>query len=300
LTTATEKVHKNADLRVVNGGTLYPPPWEAGNAEGKIWSQGYKLPDVYAIGTTQLYPTGTIYRYGIRTFAYTVLSSGSTVVGAGYCPESTAELVDLSNLVVSGAAGSADVVITKAGIAVNQYAGGFLGIKMGTGGLTTVGRYSSRQIISNTVADGSDNVTFTLDGTNVLALTTADDCVLCEHPYAEIRTPATANYNMAVGVYINTVVVSNYVWVQTAGPHNMISMIATFEGSDANSVPCYAIAGVAQVSEGGATGDATCNGIEGTSLQCIGHVYASTDIGGPAGTPANITIAPTVWLNILQ
>ncbi len=300
MTTATEEITKNADLRVVNGGTLYPPPWESGNAEGKIWSQGYKIPDVYATGSTQLYPTGTIYRYGIRTFAYTKLSSDSTVVGAGFCPESTAEYVSLTNVLVSGAAGANTVVITKAGITVDQYAGGFLGIKMGTGGITTVGRYSSRQIIKNTVADGSNNVIFTLDGTNVLALTTADDCVLAEHPYAEIRTPATANYHMCVGIYINTVVVSNYVWVQTAGPHNMLSMIATFEGGSANSVPCYAIAGNSQVSEGGATGDATCNGIEGTSLQCIGHVYASTDIGGPSGSPADITIAPTVWLNILQ
>ncbi len=286
----------NHDLRVQNGGTIYMPPWEAGQ-DGK-WGR-LQTPDVYAVGTEQLYPTGTIYRKGIRTFVYSVLSSDSTVVGAGYCPESTAEYVSLTNVVVSGAAGANTVVITQASIAINQYAGGFLGIKMGTGGLTTVGRYSSRQIISHTATTDGD-VTYTLDGNNVLALTTADDCVLAEHPYAEIRTPATANYNMCVGVYIATVVVSNYMWVQTAGPHNMLSMIATFEGALANSVPTYAIAGVSQVSEGGASGDATCNGIEGTSLQNIGHVYASTDIGGPAGTPADITIAPTVWLNILQ
>ena len=296
MVTSTDKQIENLDLRQVNGQTLYMPPWEAGNTT--TWGN-LALPDVYESSSTQEWPTGTIFRKGIRTFVYTRLSSGATVVGAGFCPESTAEYVSLTNVVVSGAAGADTVVITQANITANQYAGGFLGIKMGTGGITTVGRYSSRQIISHT-ATVSGDVTYTLDGANVLALTTADDCVLAEHPYAEIRTPATANYNMCVGVYVNTVVVSNYVWVQTAGPHNMLSMIATFEGGSANSVPVYAIAGNSQVSEGGATGDATCNGIEGTSLQNIGHVYASTDIGGPSGSPADITIAPTVWLNILQ
>ena len=297
MVTSIDEQIENLDLRQVNGQTLYMPPWEAGNTT--LWGN-LSLPDVYESSSTQEWPTSTIFRKGIRTFVYTRLSSGATVVGAGFCPESTAEYVSLTNVVVSGAAGENTVTITKAGLTVNQYAGGFLGIKMGTGGITTVGRYSSRQIVSHTVSDGSDNVIFTLDGPNVLDLTTADDAVLAEHPYAEIRTPATANYNMCVGVYINTVVVSNYVWVQTAGPHNMLSMIATFEGGDANSVPVYAIAGNSQVSEGGASGDATCNGIEGTSLQNIGHVYASTDIGGPSGSPADITIAPTVWLNILQ
>ncbi len=293
---STAEQYINHDLRVNNGCTLHMPPWEAGNDK---WGN-LALPDVYEPSTTQSYPTGTILRKGIRTFVYTVLSSDATVVGAGFCPESTAEIDILTNAVISGVAGANTVRITRASTPVNSYAGGFLGIKMGTGGISTVGRYSSRQIISNTVQDGSNIVTFTLDGTNVLALTIADDAVLAEHPYAEVRTPATANYNMCVGVYIATVVVSNYIWVQTAGPHNMLSMIATFEGGDPNSVPVYAIAGNSQVSEGGVTGDATCNGIEGTSLQCIGHVYASTDIGGPAGSPADITIAPTVWLNILQ
>ena len=218
MATSTDRQIENLDLRQVNGQTIYMPPWEAGNTT--TWGN-LALPDVYESSSTQEWPTGTLFRKGIRTFAYTRLSSGATVVGAGFCPESTAEYVSLTNVLVSGGAGENTVIITKAGITVNQYAGGFLGIKMGTGGISTVGRYSSRQIISNTVADGSDNVTFTLDGTNVLDHTTADDCVLAEHPYAEIRTPATANYNMCVGVYIQTVVVSNYVWVQTAGPHTL-------------------------------------------------------------------------------
>lgn len=284
------------ELKVHDGLALYLPPWEAGNDR---WGQ-LEVPDVYNIGAKQLYPTSTICRKGMRTFVYTKLSSDATVVGAGYCPESTAEYISLTNAVISGVAGSNLVRITRASTAVNQFAGGFLGIKMGTGGMTTVGRYSSRQIIRHTVQDASNIVDFYLDGNNVLALTTGDDCVLCEHPYAEIRTPQTANYHMCIGVYICTVVVSQYLWVQTGGPNNMIAMMATYEGSDPNSVPVYAIAGGAHVSEGGATGSAQQSGIESGSLQIIGYVYASTDIGGPAGTPANVTISPTVFLNIFN
>lgn len=283
-------------LEVRNGQTLTLPPYEAGQDK---W-QNLAIPDVYAVGSGQLYPTGSIFRKGIRTFVYSKWAATGTVVGAGYMAESTSEYVILTNAVISGAAGAFTVVITRAGTTVNQFAGGFLGIKMGTGGLTTVGRYSSRQIISNTVADGSDNVTFTLDGPNVLALTTADDVVLSAHPYAEVRIPQSANYGMCVGVLINTVVVSNYVWLQTGGPHNMIAMIATFEGGDPNSITAYSIAGVGHINEGGAAGDATPNGIAGTALQVIGYSYPSSDIGGPGGSPADISHAAAVFLTILN
>ncbi|KKL57777.1 hypothetical protein LCGC14_2232000, partial [marine sediment metagenome] len=50
------------ELSIVNGQTLLLPPWEGGQSK---WTE-YAMPDVYAIGTDQLYPTGTIFRKGIR------------------------------------------------------------------------------------------------------------------------------------------------------------------------------------------------------------------------------------------
>ncbi len=287
---------KNTDLRVVNGNTLYMPPWEPGQAK---WGN-LTLPDVYAIGTTQLYPTGAILRKGIRTFVYTKHVAGITVVGAGYCLESTAELKDVANGVISGAAGANTLIVDMGGsIAENAYAGGFIGIRMGTGGFTTVGRYSTYQIISNTVSDGNDRVTFTIDGTLVLALGTTDDVVITEHPYAEVRTTLNL-YGMCVGINLQTTVASSYIWLQTGGPNNMLSQLIALEGDTVNSIAVYNVAGVPQVVAGGTTGASTLGGIEVAMLQRIGNVYASTDIGGPGGSPADITISPTVFLSIFN
>lgn len=285
-------------LHVVNGNSLHLPPWEAGQG---LWNV-LDVPDVYAIGATQLYPTGSILRKGIRTFVYTKYASSITVLGAGYCIESTSERKDVSNGVISGAAGGNTLIVDMGGsIAVNAYAGGFIGIKMGTGGGTTPGRYSTYQIISNTVSDANDQVTFTLDGNLVLALTTADDVVIAEHPYAEVRHPTSAAiYHMSCGINIQTSVASQYCWLQTGGPNNMLSALLSFEGDTVHSIAVYNLKGVPQVVAGGATGASTLAGIELAMLQKIGYVYASTDIGGPLGSPADATHSPQVWLNILN
>lgn len=280
-------------------GELWLPPWEAGNDK---WDNVGIPNNVYAISTTQSWPTGTIFRKGLRTFIYTLYSSDVTVVGAGYCMEPTAELKERTNGVISGTAGANTLVVDMGGsVAVNAYAGGMIGIKMNAGGGTTVGRYSTFQIISNTVSATSTNyVTFTIDGKLVLALTTSDDVVITENPYAEVRSPRTANYHMSVGINIQTVVASSYCWLQTGGPNNMLSQLIALEGDTVNSVAVYNIAGVPQVVAGGTAGASTLASIETAMLQKIGYVYASTDIGGPGGTPANITISPTVWLTIFN
>lgn len=285
-------------LQVMNGKSLWLPPWEAGQDK---W-ENLELPEVYVSGTKQKYPTGTIYRHGIRTFVYTKLVAGVTVVGAGYCLESTAELKDVANGVISGAAGANTLIVNMGGsIAVNAYAGGFIGIKMGTGGGTTAGRYSTYQIISHTVSDANNRCTFTIDGDLVLALGTTDDVVITEHPYAEVRTTLQDQlFGMGVGINLQTTVASSYIWLQTGGPSNMLSQLLALEGDTINSIAVYNVRGVPQVVAGGAAGASTLASIEVAMLQRIGYVYASTDIGGPGGSPANITVSPPVFLTILN
>ncbi|KKL66070.1 hypothetical protein LCGC14_2148640 [marine sediment metagenome] len=283
-------------MMVNNGQTLVMPPWEAGQTK---WGD-LAIPEVYVAGTERLYPTGTIFRKGIRTFVYTKYVAGITVVGAGYCLESTAEVKDVTNGVISGAAGASTLIVDMGGsIAENAYAGGFIGIKMGTGGGTTAGRYSTYQIISNTVSDANDRVTFTIDGALVLALTTADDVIITENPYAEVRTTLNL-YGMTVGINLQTTEASLYCWLQTGGPNNMLSQLIALEGDTVNSIAVYNVAGVPQVVAGGAAGASTLGGIEVAMLQRIGYVYASTDIGGPGGSPADITVSPPVWLSIFN
>jgi len=295
-------VNANTDLRVVNGGTLYMPPWEAANAK---WGN-LALPDVYAQSTTQKYPTGTIYRKGLRTFVYTLTdatyygTAGAGII-AGYLMESCSEREDLANSVITAVAGANTITINMGGACtVNAYAGGMIGIVMGTGlALSTVGGCSQFQIISNTVQDASNYVTFTLDGTLPIAYPTDSDVVITEHPYAKVRLPQTNPYTMCVGVLIGTSAASTYLWLQTGGPCNMIHVNATFEGTEFYSVPFYVVGATGNRPVDGTT--TTTNAIEHTSMQKIGNSYASTDIGGPVGgTPANTTFTETIWLDILQ
>ncbi|KKK52391.1 hypothetical protein LCGC14_3105390 [marine sediment metagenome] len=217
--------------------------------------------------------------------------------------ESTSEVLVLTDKVISGVAGANTLVVNLVSAkAKNAYAGGFIGIMMAAGGIGTVGRYSSYQIVSNTEANAGNSYrsTITIDGPLVLSLSTSDDVVLTEHPYAEVRGPQTANYNMCVGALLCTTVASSYLWLQTGGPHNMMHQMIAFEGQSANEISVYSLAGVPQVQGSGVAGSTTLSGIDVGNLQRIGYVYASTDIGGPGGTPADISVAVPVFLTILN
>lgn len=295
----------NHDLRVVNGGTLYMPPWEEGNDK---WGN-LDLPDVYAISTTQKYPTGTIYRKGMRTFVYTLTDAtyygegGTAAIIAGYLMESAAERNVLSNSVISGALGANTMVVNMGEVLpANAYAGGFIGIEGAGITRATVGGCQSFQIISNTAATltGSYYSTLTLDGNLARVLSASDDVLITEHPYAKVRFSQSGPYGMTVGVLVCTTAASSYLWLQTGGPCNMLHSEATLEGNEPCQVPIYAFYGASNR----ATGPGNVNtsmGLQSGALQRIGYSYASSDIGGPVGgTPTADTLSMSVWLTILN
>jgi len=295
----------NHDLRVVNGGTLYMPPWEAGNDK---WGS-LKTPSVYEATTLQGYPTGTIWRHGLRTFIYTQMDAtyyhdpGETGLIAGYTVESCSEINTRTNLVISGVDGATELVIDlETAHDVNCYAGGFMGIIGSAGDRSTAGRVCGFQILSNTVAD-SDNdyeATFQIDGALPRALLTTDDVVLTEHPYAMVRIPdALGPYGMTVGVMLQTSAASKFIWVQTGGPCNIVLTGATLEGDAAYEVPVYAFNGWMNKATGGS---AQVMGINLVTVQRCGNSYANTNVGGPTsgGSLTADTVASAVWLDIFN
>jgi len=290
----------NHDLRVVDGGTLYMPPWEEGNAQ---WGN-LKRPSVYLGNTTQEYPTGTIYRHGLRTFIYTQMDAtyygtGGGAIGAGWVGSNSGEYVNLPNLVVEATAGDTSIVLERAGTTVNEFAGGFIGIKNSVGGWGTAGRFAYFQIISNTVADGDDYVTFELDGALVLSYVVgAADCVVAAHPYAVTRLSqdASADYSMSTGIFTHTTVASEYCWIQTGGPCMAVGVWGTFEGTDTGSLPVYAVGGNVQTTMV-KTSSLIAAGYEAVAHQCIGWSYPSTNI---SGTPTNNSIAIAIFLTIFN
>jgi len=291
------------DLRVVNGATLYMPPWEPGNDK---WGT-LATPDVYAIGTTQLYPTGTIYRKGMRTFVYTLtdatyygISSGVAIL-AGYLMESAATINQGADLIISGALDASTMVVNLEGAKdANCYAGGFVGISGDSITHATVGGCQSFQIISNTaaVSGGSYYSTLTLDGTLARVLSTDDDYVIAEHPYAKCRVATSGPYGMTIGVVICTSAASSYLWLQTGGPCNMLHSEATFEGNAANQTPIFAFFGASNRATGGASGSM---GLYAGELQRIGYSYASSKADGAIGTSGTIdAISMACFLTILN
>ena len=293
------------DLFISDGSHIYLPPWEAGNDRwGSVSLPGVNL---YKSNTQQQYPTGTIFRHGLRTFVYTLTDptyfgqkgTGDGSINAGYLCESASEMEIETNKVISGAAGAQTLIVNMTTVAVNAYAGGFIGIKMGVGDRQTAGRSSMYQIISNTVNDGSGHSTFTIDGALVIALTTADDVVITENPYAVVRSPFTGPYGMAMGVYLQQSYASRYCWVQTGGPCNFIPINASYQGAAAHEHIGYAVGGTFQTSEG--TTDTTPGGaFSSTGMQRIGEQYASTNIGGAEGSPTDTTISPAIFLKIFN
>ncbi len=293
-------ININHDLRVVNGGTIYMPPWEGGNDK---WGN-LAIPDVNAIGTDQNYPTGTIYRIGIRTFVHSLTDAtyygegGTQAIGAGYGMESASTFNDISAGVSSGTSGESTIIVDlgTSGL-VNSYAGGFIGIKKSTGNRQTVGRYSSFQIISNTVTS-SNLTTMTLDGTLPVDMATSDHVVLTEHPYSVCRHPTNGPYGMTIGYLVCTTVASSYLWLQTGGPHNMIAANGPFEGDSTYSIPVFSTAGTTNQPADGVTAQIGSNYTG--NYQIVGHTYSSTKSSGASGAGTVAGIGVAVWLTILQ
>ncbi len=299
----TSRIGIDYNLAIHDGISIWLPPWSAG--DDKYGSQ--VIPDLYAIGTGQQWPTGTILRKGLRTFIYSKtdatyfgekVGGSNLAIGAGYFMESAAERLDKVNSVTAGVAGENTIsVTTSASVLVNAYAGGFIGIKQAAGNRQTAGRYSTYEILSNLV-EASNVTKFTLDGNLVNGYASGDDVVLTENPYAICRHPQGGPYGMAIGILVVTTVASSFLWLQTGGPHNMVHPNATFEGANAYETEYYLFAGNGNIA---VETDTTILGTtEITAMQHVGSRYASSDISGPGGSPANSTIAESVFLKIFN
>jgi len=269
----------------VDGKHIELPPWSSLSGSDL---DNLAFPDVYeAASAYQQYPLGTVYRDGGRTFVYGKWSATTTIKTAGYAVCTVATYKDLANAGISGAAGSNQVVLNYGGAcAVNKYAGGYMGMKGAN--------YRSFRILSNTVQDASNYVTFTLDGTIINAITTAsDDFVLMENPYAEMRWYITLDTRPYIGATVNTIVASRYTWIQTWGVHMMMSAFGTWEGATGFQFGIAAYHGSVNALPTSTSGIVANTDVYG-ACQPIGVFAAGCD----PSTPADVSIAYPVYLMV--
>lgn len=282
----TDERYINHDLRVVNGKTIQMPAWTANNTAEK-WGN-LSLPDPYeAAHAAQRYPIGTVYRDDGRTYVYCKISATTTLRSAGYPICTVATMKDLANAGIAGSTGGYTIQLNYAtSCAVNKYAGGYLGMKGG--------QYRSFRIISNTVQDSDNYVTFTIDSPLVADIASTDDFVLMEDPYREIRWYITADSRPYVGVTCSTLVASYYCWIQTWGICMWLSTHNSFEGGDGNQFGVFFFHGATQQLPDN-TSSAVHGSIVGPGGCMLGGYLAC---GSDPSSPADISVGTPVYLMI--
>ena len=277
----------NHDIRSVDGGTIYMPKWFQGQSG---WGN-LALPDVYAAGTTGLYPSGTIYREGDRTFVYTKMgaTNDSAYRSAGYMLRTKAAYASTSSGMQTAVADATSVVVNTGGAhVVDVYSGGMLGV-YGTS-------YGSRFIVASGVADTSTTVnydmTLTLDVGFPVAMATTDNITLTPNIYDEVNAYVTEEYSRYIGMIMHhQVTATEFSWLQTGGCNGMSFYWGSSTGDGSTSgVTFYAYHGATQAHE-----DATSNLIGGAVSGAV------QEIGWRMGyTTADMSGGQSLYLNILN
>jgi len=201
----------NHDLRVVNGRTLYMPPY-AGGQEG--WGN-LALPDVSVADTAQKYPVGTKYVEGDRIFRY-VHVSGSPLPGRGAANLNTIQERAGASWDVNGVIGDTTVYINAMvnDIDLDEFAGGWL---LFAGADT--GHGNQIPIVSNTAATVGNPSTIVLGhGLTGTATAGVTGSTLTASLWSQVGTSLPSGYSTIVGVPITTITDGEYGWIMTWGP----------------------------------------------------------------------------------
>lgn len=274
-----------------NGGHIELPPWY-GLTGGDM--ANLAIPDVYTIDSAQGYPIETVYRDFGRTFVYGKWDSTlNSTRNAGYPVVTTARYKDLANsglvhssTVEGGEVGDTDLTINyAASCAAHKYAGGYLGAKGGS--------YFSCRILDNEVQDASNYVHLFLDRTLTVAVTTTDDYVLMENPYAVMDRYITIETAPYIGVSMTAGTASYYSWIQTWGVMMMGHAHNSWEGADGSQLGVWFFQGSFQALPSNTSG-AVHNSIIAGGAQQAGWFACGSD----PSSPADVSIAYPIYLMI--
>jgi len=225
----------NHDLRVVDGRTLYMPPY-AGGQDG--WGN-LALPDVGVSDAVQKYPIGTKYVEGDRTFRYAHANpSGGTITpGRLVCNMNTVQERAGASWDVNGVVGDTVVYINAMvnNIDLNEFAGGYL-LYAGADGLSNM-----IPIVSNTAATTGDGPSTIVLGMPLTGAATAGvtGSTLTGSIFGNVlqmSVGAGTGYQSAVGLPLMEITQDYYAWIQTWGPCIIVGVAATGDTDDERTV----------------------------------------------------------------
>lgn len=218
--------HRGGVYTTRDGMELHVPPsgFDFRTAAGV----GVNIDPFLEDNAAQQYPLGTRLVYGIRTFRYVLMGSGSSVAGDVYTSHNVvAGHVDET---ISGAAkGDLTIDFTPSATAItaNEYLDGFLSILSGTG----LGH--SYQVLSHPLSDGTTKIALALIDPIALALSSTPKGSLHQSPWGEvIQAAVTTKVGQAVGFAQGIVTNAQYGWLQTRGPGAVTIKGTVVKGND--------------------------------------------------------------------
>ena len=202
-------------VREQNGRQLILPPNPPKNLVN------LRMPDIETPSTLQLYPLGTIFREGDRSYRYAKASGGQIPdVGSQI---GSHQHVENCAVQANYAAGVTTITITTAStagaahnglIAEDELYGGYIVVFPAGGNKAFV-----RQIIGNSACTISqaNTCTIKLDRPTPVAITTSDTAECMASPYLNVITGANER-RAVVGVPACVATTGQYFWLQTWGP----------------------------------------------------------------------------------
>jgi len=210
----------NHDLRIANGGTISMPPFIG----GEVGWGNLSTPSVYVASATQLYPRGTMFRKGEKSYVYSKLFTttrsgayGGVTGGLGLF--SVAQDSSTLTIASAGAAiGESTVTVTDT-LTVNEFAGGLITIYEAGQPIVSMG------ILSNTATvitlDGALPGTYSTGVTNIHVVKSPYKDVVI--PGASVSAGAAFDYcpgvfNSPIDVDGNVAAEDDFVWLQCFGP----------------------------------------------------------------------------------
>jgi len=255
------------------------------------WYQGadgwgnLDLPDVYAASTSDLFPYGTIYREGSRTFVYTKMgaTNDSAYRSAGYLLRTKATYKSVSSgMQVAALAATSITVNYGEACALDKYSGGILGV-YGTS-------YGSRFIVSQALAGATYDMVLVLDVGFPVAMATTDNITLLENRYKEVNAYVTEEYAPYVGMIMHhQVTASERSWLQCGGENGMCFYWGSAEGDDGNLFHMFAVHGAVQMLASNTSTAVYGSNVVG-ACQCIGYRPSYTDADMSGGQQIFLTI----------
>ena len=207
----------NHDLRVVDGKTLYMPPWVEDQSQ---WGN-LTLPDLSVVDTVQKYPIGTKYVEGDRVYRYAKAGGDIDRTDLGVKNGLTQGMAQRAVAVAAIGAKSATVTCASpdgasgdGNIVKDEFAGGY--ILFFTAGSVAPYDKQVRLITGNTA--GTTSIVFTFDrGLEIALVATTSKAEAIASPYKHVVL-SSAVHMPIVGVPTVLASSGNYLWVQTWGP----------------------------------------------------------------------------------